>query len=69
MSESYDAEGGTISYVYDNVGREQKRSYKYDALGRVIEIKDEAGTISYTYDANGNVLTVKDKQGTMDVVS
>ena len=46
-------------------GREQKRNYKYDALGRVIEIKDEAGTISYTYDANGNVLTVKDKQGTI----
>ena len=44
--------------------RNQKAEYKYDLLGRIIEQKDEAGTISYTYDGNDNVLTVTETVGT-----
>ena len=43
--------------------RNQKAEYKYDLLGRIIEQKDEAGTISYSYDNNDNVLTVTETIG------
>ena len=46
-------------------GRDQKKTYDYDSLGRITKTKDKEGTIRYTYDANGNLETVTDKKGTI----
>lgn len=35
-------------------------SYKYDKLGRIVEVTSASGKITkYTYDANGNILTIE----------
>ena len=41
--------------------------YKYDALGRVIEVIYDSGqTVSYTYDAAGNILSITTSNGSAD---
>ncbi|MBD5544693.1 MAG: PKD domain-containing protein, partial [Lachnospiraceae bacterium] len=59
---TYNSEGLLKS---EENGREQEKTYTYDALGRITKTKDKEGTIRYTYDANGNLETVTDKNGTI----
>ena len=58
---------GNSIYTYNARGllaretnaRARDTKYTYDALGRILEKKDDIGTIRYTYDENGNILTKK----------
>jgi|LSQX01.2.fsa_nt_gb YD repeat-containing protein len=45
-------------------------TYKYDDLGRVIEVTYNSGQkVTYTYDAGGNILTVNNVPATVDTLS
>ena len=63
---------GTYNYTYDNVGNITQinftdwnesnpystvASYKYDALGQLVEATYDGVTHTYTYDSSGNILT------------
>jgi len=62
-----------VSYTYSardllesvTNGRNQKRQFAYDEIGRLKSWTDPDGTVSYSYDANGNVLTITDASGTI----
>ncbi|GBC59405.1 hypothetical protein DENIS_0344 [Desulfonema ishimotonii] len=72
-TEQRSASGSSVKYGYDarslmnklTNGRNQDRTFSYDALGRITQMSDPDGAISYTYDQNSNVLTVTDTTGTI----
>jgi RHS repeat-associated protein len=61
----YDALGRMVcAYTYDKLGDKYEVGYGYDALGRVVYIRDEEGNVSkVSYDINGNVATTRDASG------
>ena len=62
------AQGQTTGYTYDNNGNVKtvtdplthQTGDTYDALNRVIQVVDPAGTTTYGYDAGGNLANVTD---------
>lgn len=51
----------TLSKVQD--AEEGRSSYTYDKAGRLIQVTDEAGTITRTYDAHPRVTSYTDTSG------
>ena len=45
--------------------RGHKRTFTYDAIGRIVGWTSIEDSASYTYDANGNILTATDMFGTV----
>ncbi|WP_342748541.1 LamG-like jellyroll fold domain-containing protein [Streptomyces thermovulgaris] len=59
----YNAPGGELSRTVSPTGVSE--SYKYNALGELIEVTDGAGNVSkFTYTMDGEVLTATDPDGT-----